>query len=192
MSLSANLSGPGYYSSIVLNLSHFFHTKISYQIIKQPWYWKQSQKSSIIDLECVWFYLLPSITVQCTGEFAFRNEPVQCALYQNYQIQASFMFAFELITLWPSFPIFSPKFMRFFSKKGKKGVVDTEIHTGAAPHHSFLLVLQILMHHLCTNRKKFSVKIPFSLGNSSFFCCSRAFQNLPSKNILFFPKKESL
>ena len=126
MSLSVNLSGPGYYCSTVLNLSGFFSHKISYQIIKKLWYWKQTQKSSIIDLKCVWFYLLPSITVFCISEWA-------CALYQNYQIQASFMFAFELITLWPSFSNFSPKFMRLFSKKGKKGVVDSEIHTRAAP-----------------------------------------------------------
>ena len=99
--------------------------------------------------------------------FAFRNEPVHSTRITRYKLHSC------LLSSWlhcvPVFLIFFQNLWDFFPKKGKKGVVDSEIHTGAAPHHSFLLVLQIFMHHLCTNRKKFSVKIPIYLGDSSFF-----------------------
>ena len=41
------------------------------------------------------------------------------------------------------------------------------------------------------NIEKFSIKIPISLGNLLFCCCSRPFQNLPSKNIILVQKNES-
>jgi hypothetical protein len=59
-------------------------------------------------------------------------------------------------------------------------------------HHTTLFTgvhnapLQFFLNHQCTDRKK----NPISLGNSSFCCCSRAFQNLISKKHTFVPENE--
>ena len=101
-------------------------------------------------------------------EFAFRNEPVHSTRITRYKLRSC------LLSSWLHcglvFLFFSQNLWDFIKKEVKKGVVYSKLHTGAAPHHSFLLVLQIFIHRLCTNRKKFSVNIQISLGNSSFCC----------------------
>ena len=93
-------------------------------------------------------------------EFAFRNEPVHSTRITRYKLRSC------LLSSWLHcglvFLFFSQNLWDFIKKEVKKGVVYSELHTGAAPHHSFLLVLQIFMRPLCTNRKKF-VKLFFSV-----------------------------